>query len=209
MSCHRGKPFITNLVPLLFCVLLVMVGCTTTTSGLDAAEIEGQSPETEQLYSIGELGPAKGIVFYDKGEYSNDWRYLEMAPVETQVPLQWGAFEHFVSNTSSEIGMGLQNTENIVASLEVLEEKGRAAQYCSELVVNGYSDWFLPSKNELDQIYWQLAFKDPSKFLGTGYGYWSSTEFDEEKAWGQGFSAGVQGRIEKFDIFLVRAIRAF
>ncbi len=190
-------------------MLFAIAGCTTTPSGLDTVEGDAGSPKTERLYSIGELGPAKGVVFYDKGDYLDEWRYLEIAPLETQVPLQWGASGHLVSNTSSGIGMGMQNTDNIVAFLEVLGEKGRAAQYCSELVVNGYSDWFLPSTDELDQIYWQLAFKDPVGFLGTGYGYWSSTEFDEEKAWGQGFSAGVRGRIEKFDIFLVRAIRAF
>lgn len=209
MSNHRERQFTKSLVTLFLCLLFIMAGCTTTTSDLDTVESETGSPRAKRLYTIGELGPAKGIVFYDKGEYSDGWRYLEVSPPETQVPMQWGASGQLASNTSPEIGMGKQNTENIVAFLEALGDKGRAAQYCSELVVNGYSDWFLPSKDELNQLYWQLAFKDPTGFLGKGHGYWSSTEYDGEKAWGQGFSAGIQGRIEKFDIFIVRAIRAF
>lgn len=33
-------------------------------------------------YAIGDTGPAGGIVFYDKGEVTDGWRYLEAAPAE-------------------------------------------------------------------------------------------------------------------------------
>ena len=33
-------------------------------------------------YKIGDEGPAGGVIFYDKGEYSDGWRYLEAAPAD-------------------------------------------------------------------------------------------------------------------------------
>ena len=33
-------------------------------------------------YKVGDEGPAGGIIFYDKGEYSDGWRYLEAAPAD-------------------------------------------------------------------------------------------------------------------------------
>ncbi|NCC64554.1 MAG: hypothetical protein EOM15_07850, partial [Spirochaetia bacterium] len=64
----------------------------------------------EKIYSIGDRGPASGIVFYDKGEYSDGWRYLEVAPVEVERPLQWGTYDTFVEATQSHKGSGLENT---------------------------------------------------------------------------------------------------
>ncbi|WP_320129918.1 hypothetical protein [uncultured Sphaerochaeta sp.] len=71
------------------------------------------------------------------------------------------------------------------------------------------SDWFLPSQEELDLLYRQYSTNQLGEFMGIGYGYWTSTEYDQKRAWAQGFYAGVQGRIEKTEMFLVRPIRAF
>lgn len=35
--------------------------------------------ESKIIYKVGDAGPAKGIVFYDKGEYTFGWRYMEVA----------------------------------------------------------------------------------------------------------------------------------
>jgi len=162
-----------------------------------------------KIYNVGDTGPANGLVFFDKGEYLDGWRYLEVAPAKTEVSLQWGSVASMVGDTSSALGQGTSNTALIVKSQEDIEQRNFAAKYCEELSLNGYDDWFLPSQDELDFLYWQLVSKEMGEFKGLGFGYWSSSEYDEALAWGQGFTTGVQGKIEKTELFLVRAIRAF
>jgi TolB-like protein len=43
----------------------------------------------EKVYNVGDRGPAGGIIFYDKGRYSDDWRYLEAAPKNVEFKSYW------------------------------------------------------------------------------------------------------------------------
>ena len=61
-----------------------------------------------------------------------------------------------------------------------------AVVYCGDLVLNGYSDWYLPAKEEINVIY---GSKDVIENLATGY-YWSSTENTISLAWRFRFSDG-------------------
>ncbi|MDY0287626.1 MAG: DUF1566 domain-containing protein [Sphaerochaeta sp.] len=180
-------------------LLLLMLGSCATTQG----------EESVKIYSIGEKGPAGGLVFYDKGSHGDGWRYLEVAPGATERPLNWGMPGVLAGSASPSVGDGGANTAQIILTQKDLTDRDYAAKYCDELVVNGYSDWYLPSKEELDLLYWPLSVQTVDEFKGLGHGYWSSTEYDETLAWGQGFHKGVQGRIEKTEQFLVRAIRSF
>jgi len=42
-------------------------------------------------YKAGDTGPAGGLVFYDKGNNSNGWRYLEAAPPEFEFKTNWNS----------------------------------------------------------------------------------------------------------------------
>lgn len=65
------------------------------------------------------------------------------------------------------------------------------------------------SKDELSLLFTNLARTGKETFRGEGYAYWSSSSYDEDRAWAQGFFTGVQGRVEKSELLVVRAIRAF
>ncbi len=191
---HRRK----KLTALLIAVSLWMLafpGCAT---------LEDQMRE----YSIGDKGPAGGIIFYDRGPQEGRWRYLEAAPAEYEQSLRWGPSD-IEAETSMALGAGPGNTQAVVEAFDAAGEFDTAAQYSSSVVINGYDDWFLPSREELNLMYRILGVSKPEDFRGVGYGYWSSSQYSRTLAWAQGFASGVQGRIEQFDRLIVRPIRAF
>jgi hypothetical protein len=159
---------------------------------------------TGQTYKIGDKGPAGGIIFYDKGNNSNGWRYLEASPVNLG-NAQWGLYKVNVSGTKTGIGEGKRNTELIIAEINKRGETGKAAQLCMAYSLNGYNDWFLPSRDELAELYKQrgcLGIKSRDFF-------WSSSQNSNDSARYQDFGNGVQSYTSKYDNGNVRAVRAF
>jgi uncharacterized repeat protein (TIGR02543 family) len=166
-------------------------------------------------YEVGETGPAGGIVFYDKGAYSDGWRYLEAAPASTEWESKpWGGYGTEVGDGAQgkAVGTGAANTQAIVAEYGNNEpDEGRsdyAAKLCDDLDYDGFDDWFLPSRDELDLMYQNLHLEGLGGFASAIY--WSSSEYDANFAWVQSFVDGVQ-----LDYFKdrgggrVRAARAF
>ena len=100
------------------------------------------------------------------------------------------------------IGTGNSNTNTIIS---VQGSGSYAAQLCADLVLNGYSDWYLPSKDELYKLFL-------SKTTVGGYTsllYWTSTELNATDAWIMSFNSGNQISYGKNWPTAVRAIRAF
>jgi hypothetical protein len=80
-----------------------------------------------------------------------------------------------------------------------------AAKLCYDLVLGGYSDWYLPSQDELNKLYLNKAVV--GGFAGA---YWSSTdEAKGDNARYQDFTSGFEGEAFKDKTFRVRAVRAF
>jgi len=158
------------------------------------------------IYTINYLipgpGPGGGIVFYDKGSYSNGWRYLEVAPWPDQsTGASWDNGPLITTGASgTAIGTGASNTALIVADQGAGDY---AAILCSSLSIGGYHDWFLPSKDELNQIY--LIGTEYTGF--TGNYYWSSSEVSNWQAWVQNPSG--QAEVSKDGGCSVRAVREF
>ena len=76
---------------------------------------------------------------------------------------------------------------------------------CDNLVYNGFSDWFLPDREQLNQLYLQ---KSVVGGLVETY-YWSSSESDLNNAWAQNFASGKQLAGSKANGSCVRAVRFF
>ena len=172
----------------------------------------GGSQTTPLLtYTVGDTGPAGGLIFYDKGSYSDGWRYLEAAPASTEWKNKpWGSFDAaFIGETEMEIGTGQSNTTTIVTWLNSHSETGKAAQLCDALVYGGYSDWFLPSKDELNLMYVNLKVYGVGGFVDNYY--WSSSNQGPfSNAWAQDFGNGAQDYYGEGGNYLrVRAVRAF
>jgi len=112
-----------------------------------------------------------------------------------------------VGTTGTALGTGQANTTAIVGQSGC---KSGAAWLCNNLTEGGYSDWFLPSKDELNKLYLnQVAIGMFGGFVDTVY--WCSSEVSANYAWYQDFGGGYQynGPYGKNQKFLVRAVRAF
>ena len=144
-------------------------------------------PPQPTTYKIGDRGPAGGIIFYDKGNNSDGWRYLEVASRDAG-SVRWGT-EDTISGTKVEIGTGKQNTQIIIDYMMETGKNHPAAMVCRQYSQGGYSDWFLPSKAELNLMYWNLKQQGLGN-LGSGW-YWSSSHGGTYYAtWLQSFNDG-------------------
>jgi hypothetical protein len=82
-----------------------------------------------------------------------------------------------------------------------------AAQICNDLDLNGYTDWYLPSIDELNILYTNR------NLIGGGFifdDYWSSTEIGPQMAYATNLYSGQQYfNLNKIGSSLVRAVRSF
>jgi hypothetical protein len=127
-------------------------------------------------YRIGDTGPAGGIIFYDKGNSTGGWRYLEAAPADIDRPPFIAASETIDSSNCRErgVGWGKRNTAAIMAEAQKRGGGfGWAAQAADAYTLNGFDDWFLPSKDELHYMYGNLHMAGLGDFRNEWY--WSST----------------------------------
>jgi hypothetical protein len=139
---------------------------------------------------------------------------LIAAPNDQSTGAKWGCAGYSITEGMCDgewYGCGRSNTNGIINSCP---EAGIAAVICGDLVLGGYSDWFLPSRDELFKMYL-------NKFAIGGFAndyYWSSSEHDDDGgngeydgiyAWWVRFSTGGQGWGDKNAPDFVRAARYF
>jgi hypothetical protein len=146
-----------------------------------------------------------GIVFYidETGEHGL------VAALEDLGQFEWGCIWTSISGLDGQaIGTGLQNTLEIVAGCsETPIAASEALAYESE----GYSDWYLPSRDELKEMYNTIGNGGPEGNIG-GFGgewHWSSSEPSNGFAWYVDFDDGGTGSAGKSGAVRVRVIRAF
>ena len=174
-------------------------------------------------YDIGDPGPAGGLIFFDDEDNGSDdyaFRYLEAAPASTE----WNDIEYGGSNVTDingdddtvppeleGVGAGQANTMEIVNELGDNGGTDYAAKLADDLEHDGYTDWFLPSKDELELMYENLH-EDGLGGFEWGGRYLSSSE---RVVWNATFALSVE--FSTGDLYLkdkdsggrVRAVRAF
>jgi len=183
---------------------------------------------------IGDTGPAGGKIFYidetgfnvpgytegtGETEYLNytgyTAYYLEAAPSNVAGTKTWastfvlipGLSQNSSDQTDWVIGRGRRNTAIIIAhgNNYTTPYTTPAASECKSLATGGRTDWFLPSKNKLNQIYLR---RNDLGIASSGY-FWSSSQYDNVYAWNQNFFNGNQYFGTKDSNYGVRAIRVF
>jgi hypothetical protein len=155
-------------------------------------------------YQVGDLVEG-GIVFYidETGEHGL------VAAMEDLGQFEWGCYGTTISGADGQsIGTGYQNTLDIVAGCsETPIAASEALAYESE----GYSDWYLPSFDELYEMYNTIGNGGSEGNIGgfsSGY-YSSSSDHNNIDAWFVIFNNGYTGYGSKSDLRRVRVIRAF
>ncbi len=156
---------------------------------------------------------AGGVVFWiDETGYHG----LVCAVSDQGTYNEWGCNYTTSGATGTLIGTGLQNTIDIVA---ICSQGNRAAIICYNLVLEGYSDWFLPSADELNAMYINRGIINTTatNHGGTNFeasggatsNYWSSSEYSSISAYNQDFYNGNRYTKYKDSNIYIRAIRSF
>jgi hypothetical protein len=198
---------------------------TATTHTITATNATGSASRTLSLRvtgDIGDTGPGGGRIFYVASTpfacgptLSTTCTYLEAAPSGWNTGADPGiSWATNVNNNrlttvpapgaiQTAIGTGFQNSDAIVA------QTGNVAATSAAVAARAYrgnslTDWYLPSKDELNALYLQRTTVG-----GLAGGYWSSSEQRNSHAWGQDFNNSNQGAGDKFLGNVVRPIRAF
>ncbi|MCX6271535.1 MAG: DUF1566 domain-containing protein [Bacteroidetes bacterium] len=170
----------------------------TNAIGTGPASAASNSVTPVAGYCVGE-SYGGGIIFYVDGTGQHG---LISATSDQSTGAQWGCYGTTISGTTTAIGTGQANTTLIVNGCS---EAGRAARICNDLVLGGYNDWFLPSKDELNLMNEQKAAI--GGFVNAYY--WSSSADDAYNAWCQFFLNDYQTSTYKDGAKNVRAVRAF
>ena len=202
---------------------------------------DGLTCATGGLCAVGDVGPGGGLVFYvsptaftSAAPCGASCRYLEAAPrgwgavgtsrcttpgTSTRDPrCRWLENSNNSVETKTGIGDGYANTDSM---FQLNKTAGYAGTVAWSYWHNGKTDWFLPSKDELNELCKfarQLRTGDPNVIcLGAGdlrngfrdVYYWSSSQTVVNGAWYQYFFDGFQGDGGKVNSDHVRPVRAF
>jgi hypothetical protein len=169
--------------------------------------------------AVGDTGPGGGKVFYVQASgtfacgatLSSTCKYLEAAPTSGTAAWTDATYE-WSGNTSEAIGADAQGTaigtgyRNTQAMVTQSSTAGRAGTVSRAYRgPNSLSDWYLPSQDELNQMY---VNKNAIGDFSTDF-YWSSSEYGDDSVWVQDFSLGLQGAGLKNLTLYMRPVRAF
>ncbi len=155
---------ISMLVLCIFAVLMMFSSCDL---------LDKLGKDEEITYKVGDKGPAGGIIFYVNPNAEKDgWTYLEAYTMDLDKTTQYGSnricFGYYHPGTEdlvgtandTGLGAGLENTKKLHEAMgdktgvnkSGTTEGTYAAQICEDFNPNGYTDWYLPSVDEVKKL---------------------------------------------------------
>ncbi|MBR9853924.1 MAG: DUF1566 domain-containing protein [Algicola sp.] len=166
------------------------------------------------LNDLNEVGEFKygGVIFWV--DPADNGYGLVSAITDQSTGATWGCQGTLISGTSTSFASGETNTAAIIAGCAT---PGIAADIAVNTTTEGYSDWFLPSWNQLNAMYANKAIIDATATANGGTAfpasmfYWSSSESNSDTAWAVYFDTGSGGGYNKGASanFRVRVVREF
>jgi uncharacterized phage infection (PIP) family protein YhgE len=202
-----------------------------TQQGADVEKLTGEIADLKKSIEdlvklmdqlIGQIAPkigdefAGGIVFYLD---PTSLKGLVVTKVNvSNGGTEWGCYCQDIKNTKAEVGSGQNNTKEMLTQCNPGQNfTNWSARIVNDIILNGYEDWYLPSKDELNLIYQNLHLKGIGNFSST-VPYWSSTQASYGSCgltgggWTQNFGTGQQIQEIKTGYAgtgAIRAIRSF
>jgi len=182
----------------------------------------------DHQFALGDTGPAGGKIIYiaptgftvtstTTAFTTYTAYYLEAAPANAvggtgvQTTMRWSTRSSSpflsVTGTGQGIGSGRNNTALIIAAEKAAYPSDTyiyAALACDNYSVADFNDWFLPSRDELNQLYLRRTDVGIASIW-----CWSSSQFGIDFAWYQSFVNGDQAGLPKSYNTIVRPVRAF
>ena len=152
---------------------------------------------------LGDIGPGGGLVFLISGGLTYEMAPKTWSGASDPTPNWCNVSLNVSGAVGTAVGTGSANTTAIDAACT-----SGAGQSAADYSANGLSDWFLPSKDELNAMC--NYSRNPSApalptvpctglqngpFAAGTYGfasaiYWSSSQFSIDVAWAEGFNDG-------------------
>jgi len=188
-------------------------GTVSTTSNPSTVEMTSAKDVTAYFHVAGSvIGDSYqgGIVFYilqsgNPGYITGETHGLIAATSDQSTGIHWYNGSYIATGaTATALGTGLSNTNTIISSqgeVATSYAAGLARAYDG----GGYHDWFLPSRDELNNLYLNRVAVGGFASMP----YWSSSETGAGGAWSQGLGTGYQSASNTSNADRVRAIRAF
>tara|TARA_Y100000385_G_C12907579_1_gene556975 strand:- start:218 stop:835 length:618 start_codon:yes stop_codon:yes gene_type:complete len=161
-----------------------------------------------EYLEIGDLYQG-GVIFYLD---STNIHGLLVAKGDLPGEYQWGCYETEVLGADLvNMHSGMQNSLDIINSCN---DSLSSAFQTSIIQWEGYDDWYLPSKDELIEIYNSIGNGNEESYISELLGlendyYWSSSEYSDKYSWYLHFEDGYSYYNDKYETFKVRPIRSF